>query len=662
MAVVESLTGGEADPVCVVSGPAGIGKTALAVRAATLLADRFPDATVYIDLHGHTDGHRPVGAAEALDRILRRLGVDGERIPADLDERAALHRALLSGRRILFVLDNAHDAVQVRPLLPGSPGCGAIVTSRRQLNALDEAHQVPLDVLTPGDAMALFRSVVGPHRLQGEPDGVLRRLVERCGRLPLAIRIAGARHRAGRTQTLVELEARLSDAHVVLAELTDGDRSVAASFQVSLADLPEATRRVFALLAAHPGTDIDLYAAAALSGEDLPASVGHLARLVDLHLLGEHAVRRYRMHDLMAVFARGYARTALSSGERADAVRRVVDYYVRAVDRADRLITPHRYRVVRPDDDDEFDLPDLPDYDAALDWLTHEQANLADACLAAGAAGFDVACWQLAHGLRGFYFLTKDHQQWIATHECALAAARRGGDVRAEAMTANNLGLALSERREYGVAAAHYKDALRLFTEVGDEHGEQTARANLAWLHFAEERHAEFLRAIAPVLAFYERTGGWRNAAIARRGIGLAEAALGRTERAVDHLTRAHAVFAELGLKLDIAMTLNGLGDAYRQGGSPDEAVAAYSAAAVASAACGSVYERARAHHRLGQLAVAAGQPDRARDHLLRALTGYRRLGVPRADEVEALLAAGVGHRPDEPATDRRSRTPRSVH
>jgi tetratricopeptide (TPR) repeat protein len=466
-------------------------------------------------------------------------------------------------------------------------------------------------------------------------------VVERCGRLPLAIRIAAARHRAGHTPTLTELEARLSDAHTTLAELSDGDRSVAASFQVSLAGLPAPTRRFFALLAVHPGADIDLSAAAALAGEDRPATVGHLARLVDLHLLTEHPRRRYRRHDLVAAFAREYARAVTTDAERAAALGRVIDHYVDAVDRADRLITPDRYRIARtgPGAERTDDRPAPADYDAALDWFTLEQANLADACFAAAAAGRDAACWQLAHGLRGFYFLTKDLQPWIATHECALAAARRDGHRRAEAMTANNLGLALAERRRFDVAAGLYQDALRIFTEAGDEPGEYTARASLAWLHFTAGRPAEFLRDIGPVLAYYERTGSQRNAATVRRGIGLAEAELGRTKEAVAHLTRAHAVFVDLGLRLDIAMTLNGLGDAYRQGGAPAEAVAAYTAALAAGAACGSVYEQARARHRLGQLALAAGRTEPARDHLTRALADYRRLGVARADEVEALLA-----------------------
>jgi DNA-binding SARP family transcriptional activator/tetratricopeptide (TPR) repeat protein len=638
--LVRSVTDQGGEPVCVVSGMAGAGKTALVVYAARKVAGQFRDGTLFIDLHGSTIGHEPLTPADALDRLLRRLGVDGDGIPPSVDERSALYRGLLAGRQMLILLDDAHDAAQVRPLLPAEPGCAVVITSRRRLMALDEAQAVPLDVLDQADAEALFRSIVGADRLLAEPsaDTTLARIVQRCGQLPLAIRIAAARHRASPLHTLADLEARMSDAHAALTELEDDDRSVAASFNVSLTDLPTGLHRSFALLAANPGTDLEAGAAAALIGLPRPEAVRHLDGLVARHLLAEHARGRYRFHDLIAVFARHHALAAMPAAERAAALRRIIDYSLRAAELADRLITPHRFRIPLDVADRSAILPPLHDYDTALAWFTTEQANLADACVAAEEAGLDTSCWQLAYTLRGYYFLTKHWQPWLRTHQAALAAARRCGDVRAEAMTVNNLGLAHLEQGHHAVATACYEDALRLFANVRDLDGEQTARANLAWVMFAEHKYTDFLREIRPVLDFYRRTGAERNAAITRRGIGLAEAELGHTDAAVANLRQALDDFTRLGLHLDAVMTVNGLGETYQRAGNHAHAADAFESALIASKKAGSTFEYARARHRLGQLAADAGDPDQARRHWNQALDDYRRLGAPQAIDLHMQL------------------------
>jgi DNA-binding SARP family transcriptional activator/tetratricopeptide (TPR) repeat protein len=638
--LVRSVTDQDGPPVCVVSGMAGVGKTAFVVHAARQVAGQFPDGTLFIDLHGNTAGHEPLTPADALDRLLRRIGIDGERIPPSVDERAALYRRLLAGRQMLILLDDARDAAQVRPLLPGEPGCAVVITSRLRLTALDEGREVPLDVLGQADAEALFRSIVGTERLLAEPDAdaTLARIVRRCWRLPLAIRIAAARHRARPLHALADLEARMSDAHAALTELEDDDRSVAASFNMSLTDLPAELRRSFALLAVHPGPDLDASAAAALMGLPRTEAVRHLDGLVARHLLTEHARGRYRFHDLIAVFARDYALAPMPAAERTAALRRIIDYSLRAAEVADSLITPHRFRVPLDVADRTAALPPLPDYDTALTWLTAEQANLADACVAAGESGLDKSCWQLAYTLRGYYFLTKHWQSWLRTHQAALAAARRCGDVRAEAMTVNNLGLAHLELGHHAAATACYEDARRLFAAVGDLHGEQTARANLAWIRFAEHEYTDFLREIRPVLDFYRQAGAERNAAITQRGIGLAEAELGQTEAAVADLRQALDDFTRLGLHLDAIMTVNGLGETYQRAGDHANAADAFESSLIASQRYGSEFEYARARHRLGQLAADAGNPEQARQHWHRALDDYRRLGAPQAVDLHARL------------------------
>jgi DNA-binding SARP family transcriptional activator/tetratricopeptide (TPR) repeat protein len=627
-------------PLCAISGMGGSGKTALAVRVAHSLADAFDDGAVFLDLHGYTEHRACVTAAEALDRLLRRMRVDGGSIPADFDERGALFRDLLVGRRMLFVLDNAYDATQVRPLLPDADGCAVIVTSRRRLAALDDAIALPLRLLAEDDAAKLFTSVAGEHRLRAEVGSgqTLSRVIERCGRLPLAVRIAAARYREPSQRSLADLEEKLSDEDERLTELDDGDRSVAASFRVSLNDLTADLARTFALLAVDPGADFDALAAAALA--DLPHSQAarRLGQLADRHLVVEHAPGRYRFHDLIGAFARQYALESILADDRAAALRRLADYLLRAADAADTLITPYRYRVPLQLLDRVVELPSLGDYDGAFAWLSAEHGNLADTCVAAGARGLDGPCWQLAYVLRGFYFVTKNWQPWITIYEVARSAAQRSGDVRAEALIVNNLGLAHLEKGETELAATCYRQAGELFAAVRDPHGENTARANIAWLLLGERKFAEFVTQMRPVLDFYVEHGSERNAAITQRGLGLAESELGLIDESVADLRQALDVFTRLNLRLDIAMTWNGLGETYQRAGDDQRAAEAFTEAIATSGQSGSDYEQARAHYRLGQLAVKAGDSQSARDHLTQAHDRYRELGVPQAADARREL------------------------
>jgi DNA-binding SARP family transcriptional activator/tetratricopeptide (TPR) repeat protein len=633
---------GETASICTIDGMAGVGKTALAVRAASQLTDQFPDGCLFIDLHGYTGECAPVPAAEALDRLLCRLGVSGDHVPRDVDDRAALFRDRLADRRVLVVLDNARDAGQIRPLLPAAPGCGVVVTSRDRLTAIDDAQKISLDVLSRTEGAALFRSVVGALRLAREAHApaTVARIVEQCGWLPLAIRIAAARHRANRLQTLDDIEDLLSEEHERLAELDDGDRSVAASFAVSHADLGKDPRRLFALIAAHPGPDLDIHAAAALVGMPALEVKRLLTHLVDRNLIGQPERDRYRFHDLVGVFAREYALPEVPELDRAAGLHRLVDYYLWVAEKADTTITPYRFRMPLEVTHHPASLPDLRGYDSALAWLATELPSLVGACRAAADNGLDAQCWQLAYALRGFFFLTKRWEPWLETHELALDAARRLGDVRAEATTVNNLGLAAIEQGQHAAAASHYRRALRLFQEAGDAHGEHTAVANLAWIAFFEGRYADFLRDSRRTLDYYRRCGAHRNAAITLRGVALAQIETGQVAAAIVHLHEVLDLFERLGLRLDVAMTLNCLGEAHERSGEPDRAVEHHQRAVDASRHCGSTYELARAHHRLGHLAAAAGDRGGARVYWKHALDGYCALDAPQQAELRARLAA----------------------
>ncbi|MEV0898923.1 BTAD domain-containing putative transcriptional regulator [Actinoplanes sp. NPDC049802] len=284
--------------ITVIDGMAGSGKTALAVEAAHRIADRYPDGQLYLDLRGYREGAEPAGPAEALGHLLHGVGVPAAQIPEGVDGRAALYRTRLVGRRMLILLDNAAGEDQVAPLLPGAPGCLVLVTSRRQLAGLDNTRRLALDTLTPADAVALF-----VRRAGGHPAELIAELVELCGRLPLAIRIAAARLRAHPTWTLEHLVERLRDPRHRLAELEAGQRSVAAAFDLSYRRLGSEARRAYRVLGTHPGPDLDEHVAAALLDVPPVAATQLLHQLMDANLLLEPAAGRYRFHALVRAHA-----------------------------------------------------------------------------------------------------------------------------------------------------------------------------------------------------------------------------------------------------------------------------------------------------------------------------------------------------------------------
>lgn len=602
------LLGTEPDTptVCVIDGMAGVGKTALALQVAYQVDSWFPDGCLFLDLYGRAP-NTTLSSSDALDRFLRLLGVPVETIPTELDDRAAMYRGCLRDLRMLVVLDNAVSAQQVRPLLPGDRGCRVLVTSRNRLVALDDAHHVSLEVLSPDESAALFGKVVGPGRLGREPDSARRvaTAVTRCGHLPLAVRIAAARWRANPTQSLTAFTELLGARTTVLRQLDDGERSVSAAFQLSYDGLSDEQRRLFGLLAEAPGKDVDDKAAGALAGVSSADAGRLLDRLLDAHLVDQHAAGRYHSHDLVRTFTDQIAARDLPETDRTSALSRLLDHELDAVTTADVLLAPHRYRPEITFDHLTSDRRDFPNADAATNWLHAEWSNLVALCRRAGQTGRHARCWQLAYLLRSYFFLAKRWDPWIETHQLALASARAADDLWAQGVTLNGLGVAYVDRGDIGQAPRYYQEALAAFTDLGDEHGQASAVANLGWTDHYAGRHGDALDRLNNALVVYRRTEARQNIAITLRGIALAETGLGAYTDAITHLTEALSTLDGPSSPLDIAMSLNCLGWAHFRSGQHGDAAAAYRRALIAGERATSPYEIARAETGLGNVAAA---------------------------------------------------------
>ncbi|WP_440104002.1 ATP-binding protein [Streptosporangium sp. H16] len=643
LAELDELVAGPPPALVVVHGTAGVGKTTLALHWANAAAGRFPDGQLHADLRGF-DASAPRGPEDVLHGFLRALDVAEPDVPGGLDAKAALYRSLLARRRMLVLLDNARDGEQVRPLLPGgSSACAVVITSRDRLDTLvarEGGLRVALDRLERSEAVELVRARFGT----GADPGAAAELAELCARLPLALTIATAGATA--SSSVERLAGELRDERTRLLMLARGpDLDLRSVFSWSYHRLPPEAALLYRLLGVHPGRSVTVPVAAALCGVDLVTARRGIETLVRVNLLEEATPGRYVLHDLLYAYAVGLADALVGAAERVAVLRRLYDYYLGMADRADRVLTPHRYRVPL-DIDIEWARggPAVATYAAALGWFDEECQNLEALCRSS-VPGTDRECWQLAYTLRGYFFLTKRCEMWIRTHRSALAATRRIPDRHAEALTLNNLGLGLLENGEEEDAEEHYRLALLGFRESGDRHGESTALANLSWIAHYRGRHGEALRQGQAALDFYRLAGSSRNAAITMRGMALFECALGRHRDAVRHLREALEVFAELDLGLDETMAWNALGEVLAALDESRDAVAAHQRALAAARSCGSRHEEARAHHRLGRLALDAGDPGGARDHWARAQALAQQPGLSAGTADQTASITGTPYR-----------------
>ncbi len=626
----------EATVICVIDGVAGVGKTALAVRAGHRLAARFPDGQLYVDLCGFGPRQPPAQPGEALTVFLRALGTDPHRIPAGQDEQAALYRSLLAGKRTLIVLDNAATAEQVRPLLPGAPGCLVLVTCRRRLSGLaarDGAARIALGPLAEADAMLLLRRALGRERVDAEPQAAAE-IARRCGFLPLALRIAADRAAGGPPSRLAELAGQLvasRDRLDVLAADDDEATAVRTVLSWSYRALAPGAARAFRLLGLHAGADISVQAAAALTAVDEAAAQRLLEALAGMNLLDEARPGRYRFHDLLRAYAAELAAAEEGGAERATAIRRLLTWYLHTADNADRLLVPGRRHVSLAALEPDCEPLSFGDYEAALAWCDDEHASLVAAVRQAAQTGNDVIAWQLPVALRGYFDLRKPWADWIAAASTGLAAARRTGDGSGQAWALSCLAAPYYDLRRFEDALACDQDALKFRREIGDRRGEGATLNNLGCTYLELRRFEDALGCFQQVLANSREAGSQYGEGIALTNLGDTYQKLRLFGDALTCHNQALALFRGMGYRQNEGLVLNNLGGIYRMLRQPGEARERYEQALAVRQQADDRHGEAGTLRDLGDLLDDTGRPDEARQSWRQALAIFEDLADPQA-------------------------------
>jgi DNA-binding SARP family transcriptional activator/tetratricopeptide (TPR) repeat protein len=630
-------------PVVVISGPPGVGKTALAVHFGHEVAGDFPGGQLFASLRGLDPVVPSVPPGEVLGYFLGALGVSPHRIPAATDERAALFRTVLDGKRVLVVLDNALDAAQVRPLLPGSPGCMAVVTSRSQLSGLaaDGATPLPLDVFGDADAREMLARRIGPDRAAAEPRAVTQ-IAAACAGLPLALSVIAGRAVGSPGRPLAELAAELAGARGRLDALAGQEAAadVRAVLSWSYDQLSPATARVFRLLGLHPGPAASLAAVASLAGIGRGAAATALRELTQANLAVEFRPGRFACHALLRSYAAEAAERTESAAERRAAVHRLLDHYLHTATMASTRFSPHR-PPLRLDGPRRGVMPaEFPARDQAVAWFEAEAPVLLTLVEAAAAGGFDVHTWQLPWALAPFFNVRGHWQTSAACQQLALAAARRLGDAAALAHAHYLLGNAQGHLREYDAAGANMRRALELFRELGDRANEGMVLNGLASMLETQGRLTEALEVALDALRMLKAAGHWWTQANLENGVGWLYAHLGQCDLALEHCQQALILHRESGNRAGLADTLDSLGFAYLRLGDLAQARSHYEQAIDVYREISGAFGEGSSLAGLGDVLLALGHPTAARTRYRQATAILDSVSHPLADEVRAKLRA----------------------
>ncbi|GAA0416205.1 SARP family transcriptional regulator [Actinoplanes capillaceus] len=688
LAMAAANTDQLAVPIIVVAGKPGIGKTALGVHVSHRLAPRYPDGQLFADLHGRSSDR--VSPMQILERFLRTLGVAGTSIPDGLEERAEMYRGLLSDRRMLVVLDNVGSEAQVLPLLPGDPRTAVLITTRSRLGALPGAVHVDIDVLEPPQCLDLLARIAGDDRVRAEREAS-EELIDLCGRLPLALRIAGARLSARPHWTVEDLVDRLENESRRLDELNHGAMGVRVSISITYDNISEPARRLFRLLAVVDCPDFSAWVCAALLDEALPDAHDLLDELVDAQLVEtvgtEHSRhRQYRMHDLIRVFARERLAADEPLAERTAALRRAFGGMLFLAEEAHRKyygegnLALHsraaRWRLPQRATDRIIGDP--------LDWFERERQCIVAAIHQAAKVGAADYSWDLTITSVTLFESRNYLDDWRETNEVALAAAQQAGDRFGQAVIRYSMGsLGVIESRLTD-ARRYLDDAVARFEALDEEHGAAVANRHLAYLERMEGEFAEAYRRYEQALTVLRRVGDLTAAAhvlqnmaqveldrgepakatallvesldVSRRAgsrrieaqamyrLGQAHLQAGDVHEAVVVFNDVLAVTREVGDVIGESYVLLGLGTAHLAGGDHAAARAALSASRERAATSGKLILEARIEFRLGELELASGSRETAIVHLERARGMFHELRALVLEEsVSTVLARAVG-------------------
>jgi tetratricopeptide (TPR) repeat protein/transcriptional regulator with XRE-family HTH domain len=630
--------------ISAINGTAGVGKTALAVHWSHTNADRFPDGQLYVNLRGFDPTGIPMPPADAVRAFLDAFAVPPARIPTSLDAQIALYRTLLADRRMLVVLDNAHDSEQVRPLLPGSTTCLVIVTSRDHLAGLvaaEGARPLVLDLLSVDEARTLLARRLGDDRVDTEPEAV-HHLITYCARLPLALAIVAARAALRprfRLGVLAE-ELRAEQTRLDLLDAGDPTTNVRSVFSWSYQRLDAPTARMFRLLGLHPGPDLSASAAASLAVLPVDLAQATLDELTRAHLVQQHRPGRFALHDLLRTYALDQAQRHDDQPERHAARHRLLDHYLHTAHAASRSLEPNHRLTVTPLQP-AVTLAEFASHDQALAWYEAERPVLLKIITAAAEHGFDTHAWQIP-GCLGVFFDRRGYwHDWAATNRIGLDAARRLDDVAAQARIHRAIGQAGIRLTSYREAESHLRSALELFDHLDDHPGQGGTYLSLAVMAEGQKRYRDSLRHAQHALDQFQAAddaGSRSGVALALNGVGWYHALLGEHEPALTYCQQALALMQELRYPRGEAATWDSLGYTHHDAGHHDDAILCYQHALTLYRDLGDRYAEATTLTRLGNTHHAAADPTTASAAWQHALTILDDLQHPDADRVRATL------------------------
>jgi DNA-binding SARP family transcriptional activator/Tfp pilus assembly protein PilF len=624
-----------------ISGTAGVGKTALAVHWAHRISEQFPDGQLYVNLRGFDPTGSAMKPAEAIRGFLDAFGVTPQQLPTSLEAQAALYRSLLAGRRVLVLLDNAADEDQVRPLLPGSPGCLVMVTSRSELPGLivtEGAQPLLVDLMSVPEARQLLSRRIGESRVAAEAQAV-GNIIALCARLPLALMLVAARAATHPGFRLSALAAELSEAGGSLDAFDSEDQAtnVRAVFSWSYQRLSVSGQRLFRLLGLHFGPDVSMPAVVSLAGMPREQVRHALAELTRAHLVSERIPGRFAFHDLLRAYAAEVAYTQDPDDYRYAARYRVLDHYLHNAYRADEVLNRHRDRPFMLADASPGVTPEsLADQKQALAWFESEHAVLL--AVLRHTTGFDTHIWQLVWALAPFFEYQGHWRDWRDSQSIALDASLRLSDKQAQALSHFSLGSAFVQLSSYDHAHTHLQHARSLFRELGDNTGQAYTYHILARMLDRQELYREALPHALQALSLFKAAGHHTGRARALNAVGWFHAHIGDYEQGLACCQEALDLQREIGDLFGQAETYDSLGYAHRHLGHQDEATACYQQAVHLYGELGDLYSEADTLVALGDAHQAFGDCESARMAWQRALTILEQLGHPRADRIRAKI------------------------